>query len=223
MDEILSTFKSSASALSTNLTIMDIALSLTITVIISLFIYAIYRQTYQGVLYTKSFNLSLIMVAVITSLIIMAISTNFLLSLGMVGALSIVRFRTAIKDSLDTVFMFWAISIGMANGVGLYKVSIIGSLVIGGLLFAITKIKILRRLPYLLVINYPNKNNAEIDEALASLKKLNIKSKIRTNDEIELILEMRQKRNDTSIIDRLAKVKSIRSVAMINYNGDYVS
>jgi len=123
------------------LSISDIIIVLISTFLIGMFIFYIYKKTFQGVLYTQSYNVSLVMVAIVTSLIIMTISSNFVLSLGMVGALSIVRFRTAIKDSMDIVFMFWAISIGIANGAGFFKISFIGSIVIAGVLLILTRFK----------------------------------------------------------------------------------
>ena len=108
------------------LSIADIGMSLVLTFIIALGIFWIYKRTFRGVLYTHSFNVSLVMISLVTSLVIMTISTNLILSLGMVGALSIVRFRTAVKDPLDIVFMFWAIAVGIANGAMQFKLALAG-------------------------------------------------------------------------------------------------
>ena len=137
----------------TPLTSASIILNLLVTFVIGLFIFYIYRKTFQGVLYTRSYNVSLVMVSLITTLVIMTISSNIILSLGMVGALSIVRFRTAIKDSMDIVFMFWAISVGIANGAGFFQVSVVGSIFIGLILIIMTKIKIVN-LPYLFILKF---------------------------------------------------------------------
>ena len=126
-----------------------------ITLLVSSFIFYIYKLTYNGVLYTQSFNISLVIVSLVTALVIMTISANFILSLGMVGALSIVRFRTAVKDSMDIVYMFWAIGVGIANGAAFFKISIAGSLFIGLSLFLFSKLKNPFK-PYLLIINYNN-------------------------------------------------------------------
>ena len=115
-------FKSSviSSAEVSTLAVSDIVVNLTVTLLLSLFIFYVYRKFFMGVLYTLSFNVSLVMVSLVTSLIIMTISSNLILSLGMVGALSIVRFRTAVKDAIDIGFMFWAIAVGIANGAGFF-------------------------------------------------------------------------------------------------------
>lgn len=110
---------------------VDILISLSITFIIGLFIFYIYRKSYSGIVYNHSYNVSLVLMALITSMIILTISSNLVLSLGMVGALSIVRFRTALKEPLDIVFMFWAIALGITTGAKLYLVAIISSLFIG--------------------------------------------------------------------------------------------
>ena len=131
----------------------DIFINLLITLVIGIFIFYIYKKTFQGVLYTQAFNVSLVMVSLVTALIIMTISSNLILSLGMVGALSIVRFRTAVKDSMDIVYMFWAISVGIANGAGYFKISLIGSLFIAAVLIVLSRYRESSN-PYLLIINY---------------------------------------------------------------------
>ena len=162
--------------LASTLSISDIAVVLFITFLTGMFIFYIYRSTFQGVLYTQSFNISLVMVAIVTSLVIMTISSNVILSLGMVGALSIVRFRTAIKDSMDIVFMFWAIAVGIANGAGFFKLSIMGTIFIAIILVLLTKFKSTSS-PFLLVINYSQDSHDE----LLNLLDRNIKNYTRKN------------------------------------------
>ena len=125
-------FLSGFSLATQNLTLPNILISLAIAFALGLLIYFIYKKTYRGVLYSHSFNISLIMLCMVTTLIIMCISSAPALSLGMVGALSIVRFRTAVKDPMDTVYMFWAISVGITVGANFILFSIIGTLVIAG-------------------------------------------------------------------------------------------
>ena len=162
---------------SSSLTISDIALVLLITLFCGLFIFYIYKKTFQGILYTQSFNISLIMVSIVTSLIIMTISANLILSLGMVGALSIVRFRTAVKDSMDIVFMFWAISVGIANGAGFFKLSILGTVFVGLILLILTKIKT-SNIPYLLIIKYNSDSYNDLKSYLdENLMQYTLKSK----------------------------------------------
>jgi uncharacterized membrane protein YhiD involved in acid resistance len=208
---------------SSTLSISDIAIVLFVTLLIGMFIFYTYKKTFQGILYTQSFNVSLVMVAIVTSLVIMTISSNFILSLGMVGALSIVRFRTAIKDPMDIVFMFWAIAVGIANGAGFFKISIVGSIFIGVILFILTKYKTTST-PYLLILNYVDKGHDEIINHLKNeLKDFRIKAKTITNQNVELTLEIRIDDEDTSFVNRLSKLDGVKNAVLVSYNGDYVS
>jgi uncharacterized membrane protein YhiD involved in acid resistance len=208
---------------SSTLSISDIAIVLFVTLLIGMFIFYTYKKTFQGILYTQSFNVSLVMVAIVTSLVIMTISSNFILSLGMVGALSIVRFRTAIKDPMDIVFMFWAIAVGIANGAGFFKISIVGSIFIGVILFILTKYKTTST-PYLLILNYVDKGHDEIIKHLKNeLKDFRIKAKTITNQNVELTLEIRIDDEDTSFVNRLSKLDGVKNAVLVSYNGDYVS
>jgi len=199
----------------------DIFINLMATFIIGIFIFFIYKKTFQGVLYTQAFNVSLVMVSLVTTLIIMTISTNIVLSLGMVGALSIVRFRTAIKDSMDIVFMFWAISIGIANGAGYFQISIVGTLFISAVLFILTRYRDVTA-PYLLILNYQEKSEEKLKEYLKKSLKYKIKSKTITRDLTELTIELRTD-NDHKIINEINKIDGIESCVLVSYNGDYVS
>lgn len=208
---------------SSTLTVSDIAIVLFMTLLLGMFIFYIYKKTFQGILYTQSFNVSLVMVAVVTSLVIMTISSNFILSLGMVGALSIVRFRTAIKDPMDIVFMFWAIAVGIANGAGFFKISIVGSAFIGLILFVLTKYKT-RSTPYLLILNYNDNGHSKIIDYLKTeLNDFRIKAKTVTNDNVELTLELRIDDDDTSFVNRISKIDEVKNAVLVSYNGDYVS
>jgi len=137
----------------TDLSVMSIAYTLLFSFALGLFIFIIYRVSYQGVMYSKTFNVTLIAISMITSSIIMAISSNIILSLGMVGALSIVRFRTAIKDPIDVAYLFWAVGIGITSGAGLWMLALMSSVLIGITLFVLSKISDLNT-PYLCVISY---------------------------------------------------------------------
>jgi len=208
---------------SSSLTISDIALVLLITLLCGLFIFYIYKKTFQGILYTQSFNISLIMVSIVTSLIIMTISANLILSLGMVGALSIVRFRTAVKDSMDIVFMFWAISVGIANGAGFFKLSILGTVFVGLRMLILTKIKT-SNTPYLLIIKYNNDSYDDLKRYLdENLIQYTLKSKSINETHSELILELRLKNKEYNITENISVLPGIRDVSLVSYNGDYVS
>jgi len=208
---------------SSGLGTLDIIVVLLSTFLMGMFIFYVYRKTFQGVLYTQSYNVSLVMIAIVTSLIIMTISSNFVLSLGMVGALSIVRFRTAIKDSMDIVFMFWAISIGIANGAGFFQISLIGSVVIAGVLMLLTQFKSTSS-PYLLILNYDNDEHKAIMTHLKeNINKFTLKSKTVAQKNVELTLELRLENDDTDFVNTLSERKGVSNAVLVSYNGDYVS
>jgi uncharacterized membrane protein YhiD involved in acid resistance len=205
-----------------NLTIADIAISLLFTFIISLGIYFIYKKIFKGVLYIHSYNVSLVMVSLVTALVIMTISTNLILSLGMVGALSIVRFRTAVKDPIDIVFMFWAIAVGIANGAQQFLLSLVGSIFIGIIIFILSQFK-LTHSPYLLIIHYKIQDEETILKNLNNvLSKFKIKSKTISNDLVEYTLEIRVNNNDTKFLFELDNEKIIDK-SLVSYDGDYAS
>jgi len=206
-----------------DLSIIDVVTVLGITFLMGMFIFYIYKKTFQGVLYTQSYNISLVMISLVTALIIMVISSNLMLSLGMVGALSIVRFRTAVKDSMDIVFMFWAISVGITNGAKLFQVSFIGIIVVSAVLLLLTKFKS-KSSPYLLIINYTEDKHINIMDYLKNkVGKFNLKSKTVANDLVELTIEIRIDNTDTSFVNELSKSEGITNAVLISYNGDYVS
>ncbi|MEW6381135.1 MAG: DUF4956 domain-containing protein [bacterium] len=202
------------------ITAMRVVLTLLITCIIGQFIFFVYRKTFKGVLYTRNFNVGLVMIAMVTALVILPISSNILLSLGMVGALSIVRFRTAIKDPIDTVFMFWAIGVGICCGAGFYMVGIIGSLMIGLFMFLMNQVSLSGEEPYLLVVHFENGAETAVREALPAHK---LKSQTVTAAGVELMLEVRAKANAASRMDKLLQIAGVKDAALISYNGDYVS
>jgi len=204
------------------LTISDIGVSLFITLAVGMFIFYVYKSTFQGVLYTQSFNVALVMISLVTSLVIMTISSNLILSLGMVGALSIVRFRTAIKDPMDIVFMFWAIAVGIANGAAYFKISITGSIFIAISLLILSRYKV-KHNPYLLVINYEGTAHEAIEDYLTkNFKRLTLKSNTITKDNSELAVEIRFD-NNPRYIKELSNISGVKSAVLISYNGDYVS
>ncbi len=201
-------------------TIADIILNVTVTFLIGLFIFFVYKKTFRGVLYQKSFNISLIAVSMIVTLIIMTISGNLVLSLGMVGALSIVRFRTPIKDPIDLVFIFWAITVGIANGVGYFNISIIGSILIAIILFLMSR-KPEIDTPYLLVMQFPHETKE--DEAINLVKKsvngYALKSKTINPSYYEITAEVRLK-NGSGFLNELHDKYGVKKATLISYSGD---
>jgi|TARA_B100000401_G_scaffold264648_2_gene180123 uncharacterized membrane protein YhiD involved in acid resistance len=199
----------------------DIFINLLITLVIGVFIFYIYKKTFQGVLYTQAFNVSLVMVSLVTALIIMTISSNLILSLGMVGALSIVRFRTAVKDSMDIVYMFWAISVGIANGAGYFKISLIGSLFIAAVLIVLSRYRESSN-PYLLIINYNQSGEEPLKDHMKKIGSYKLKSKTVTPENTELTIEIRTD-NDHQIVSDIQKINGVKDCVLVSYNGDYVS
>ena len=198
-----------------------ILISLLISFLIGVFIIYVYRKTFSGVVYSKSFSLCILLLAMVTSMIIRTISSNLALSLGMVGALSIVRFRTAIKEPTDTGFMFWSITAGIMAGAGLYLVSIIASLGIGLLYFVGYTMGFKLNRQYLCIIKYDNSAENSINEELAKLPKTKLKSKSVSKDGIELAFEVELSGDDTSVLDSFKELKGVHSASIISYQNDF--
>lgn len=218
-------FKSSFLEKTSSFSIIDSLIGLLVAFTVGLFIYWVYKKTFSGVIYSHTFNISLIVMAMATALIIMGISSNILLSLGMVGALSIVRFRTPIKDPMDIVYIFWAIVSGILCGAGLIPLVIIGSILIGVvLLFFINRIKVEN--PYLLVVRY---NDRSIENPLEHViaehsMKHSIKSKsVMPGDEHEITYEIRIKEHNTSFINNISDMKGVKSAIMLSYDGNFTA
>ncbi len=204
-----------------NLSITRILLSLGIAFALGLFIYFIYRVTYSGVLYARNFAFSLVMLCMITAMVIMTISSNLALSLGMVGALSIVRFRTAIKDTNDTVFMFWAITAGIMTGTGYYYISILSTLGLGILFYLLVffGFKSQKSL-YLLIIRYDHSVATRINQVIRALPANKIKSKTASHGNIELAIEIKLGKDTLALVDQLESEQGIQSVSLLSYTGE---
>jgi uncharacterized membrane protein YhiD involved in acid resistance len=199
------------------LTVERVLYALIVTFVVTLFIFYMYRKTFKGVIYTRNFNVGLVLTGLVVTLVTLPISSNIALSLGMVGALSIVRFRTAIKDPADIVFTFWAIAVGIISGAGLYMIAIVGSPVIGLFLFVMSRANLRSNDPYLLVLHYPTDAEDAVQEALPENK---LRSRTVTSAGVELMLEVRMKAKDASKVDELMKIKGVSDVALVSYNAD---
>lgn len=203
---------------------LDMVLALFLSFSIGLFIFFIYKKCYSGVMYSSSFGITLIAMTMITAFLIIAVTSNVVLSLGMVGALSIVRFRTAIKEPSDIAFLFWSISAGIVLAAGFIPLAVFGSLFIGLILIIFTNSKG-NDSPYILVIHCENieaeKKAYEIVQA--NVKKCVIKSKTIAPGNIELNYEIRLKDSDTDFINLLSAMEGITHTVMVSYNGDYMS
>lgn len=202
-----------------SLTALGITITIALSFVIGLFIFQIYKKTYQSVVYTKSFNTSLVMMTMITSLVIMAVTSNIILSLGMVGALSIVRFRAAIKDPMDIVFMFWAIASGIVIGAGFYGLGIAGTLAIGVILY-VFNLNNKSDTPYLLVVSFNEDKSEEkiIDLIKSNVDKYLIRSKVVEANNIELTIELRFKDNELAFVSDLRKIDSVSNAVLVSNN-----
>ena len=217
-------FKSSFLTNINTFSALDVLLALSLSFVLGLFIFLIYKKTHKGVMYSDSFGVSLIAMSMITSLVIIAVTSNVVLSLGMVGALSIVRFRTAIKEPMDIAFLFWSIAVGIVLGAGLLPLAVIGSVLIGVIIviFATRKIG---DTPYILVINMENdENENEVNETIVSeTKKSLLKTKSISTSGVQLIYEVRIKDGATDFINNLGSCKGITDVSLVSYNGEYMN
>ncbi|MEK5233957.1 DUF4956 domain-containing protein [Lysinibacillus sp. FSL K6-0232] len=218
-------FKSNFLEKTTSFSLIDAIIGLVVAFFIGLFIYVVYKKTFNGVIYSHSFNISLLIMTMATALVIMGISSNVLLSLGMVGALSIVRFRTPIKDPMDLVYIFWAIVSGILCGAGFIPLVIIGAVLIGLVLLVFVN-KITVENPYLLIVKLEEElANAEVERIIATqTKKFALKSKsIMQADEIETTYEIRIKQNDAKLMEHLTKVPGVKSAIMLSYDGNFTA
>ena len=218
-------FKSSFLEKSSAFSLIDSLIGMAAAFLIGLFIYWVYKKTFNGVIYSHSFNISLMIMTLTTALVIMGISQNVLLSLGMVGALSIVRFRTPIKDPMDLIFLFWSVAAGILSGAGFIPLVVVGSVVIG-LVIILFQNKIVVENPYLLVVKFDDESaNTEIERILTfSTKKYMLKSKTIVQDyEIEVTYEVRMKENDSQLVSSIAKVAGVSSSVMLSYDGNFTA
>lgn len=210
-------FKDSFMESSANLSAVQVALTLVVAFVIGSFIYQIYKKTYQSVVYTKSFSMSLVMMTMITSLVIMAVTSNVVLSLGMVGALSIVRFRAAIKDPMDIVFMFWSIAAGIVAGAGFYTLGLVGSVVIG-LIIYIYSGNIKEDTPYLFVVHFNNEDDEAqiLGKIKATAQRYFVKSKIIDGNHIEYTVELRIKTGEMSFVNEVNSIPSVSTATLVS-------
>lgn len=216
-DSVLSNFAS-------DIHVSKILITLAISFFVGLFIYVLYRRIFSGILYSKSFNVSLIGMTLVTSMVIIAINSNLVLSLGMVGALSIVRFRTPIKDPTDLIFLFWAAAAGIVTGAGFFTLAIVGSVLVGLVLFVFVK-KASFETPYLMVINCDGDagEQAVMQKLDSAVKRYNVKQKTVTPESIEMTVELRMKEGELRLVNELTAIGGVKSAVLISYSGDYVS
>ena len=216
-------FKSSFLENVTSVSLLDMALALVLAFGVGLFIFFIYKKTYAGVMYSSSFGVTLIALTMITTLVILAVTSNIVLSLGMVGALSIVRFRTAIKEPMDIAFLFWSIAVGIVLAAGLIPLAVFGSVVIGVILLVFANRKDNSN-PYIVVLSCEgNESEKSAAEFLTQhTKKCTVKSKTARKGGVELNVEVRLKDDNTDFINALADMPGVQNAVLVSYNGDYM-
>ena len=217
-------FKTSFLEQTTAISVLDMVLAIGLSFAVGLFIFFIYKKCYTGVMYSASFGVTLIGMTMVTALVILAVTSNVVLSLGMVGALSIVRFRTAIKEPLDIVFLFWSIAAGIVLAAGFIPLAVVGSLFIGLILLVFSNRKSFDK-PYILVLHCEDGAAEEVAEQFLKeqVQKLSLKSKSVSAGCIELNYEVRLKDDRTEFINTLADMPGISHTVMVSYNGDYMS
>ncbi len=217
-------FKSSFLESVTEFSAVDTLIGMLFSLVIGLFIFVVYKKTFNGVMYSTGFAMTLVGLSLVTTLVIMAVTSNVVLSLGMVGALSIVRFRAAIKEPVEIVYLFWAIAVGIVIGAGMIPLAVIGSVIIGVILILFANRKIHDN-PYILIFNCRDEKAEEsaIHLTGSGVERFVVKSKTVNGAGIEVTAEVRLKDAGTSFVNRLNDIEGVNEVTLVSYNGEYMS
>ena len=202
-----------------DLSFQTILMSILAAFICGMVIYFVYRKFYKGVIYSNNFNILLVLVSVITSFIVLTISSNVVLSLGMVGALSIVRFRTAVKDPLDVGFVFWSVAVGITCGAGLYMMSFLCTVLISLIYIALVQFKAATRV-FLLILKYDNEANENVQGVLKMLN-YSLKNKTGVHGKTELTMEIKSKNDNSTYVTILSNIEGVHSATLVEYTGDF--
>ena len=216
-------FKSGFLDTVTAVSVLDMVLAMVLSFALGLFIFYIYKKTYAGVMYSSSFGVTLVALSMITTLVILAVTSNVVLSLGMVGALSIVRFRAAIKEPLDIAFLFWAIAVGIVLAAGMIPLAVIGSVIIGLIILVFANRKEHTN-PFIVVLQC--EDHASEQAAAAYLKnhtkRCVTRSKTVQRGLIELNLDVRLQDDNTDFINEVSELEGVKSAVLVSYNGEYM-
>lgn len=199
--------------------IIELVYGLVISFLLGMLIYWTYQKTFRGVVYSHNYNVTFVIMTMLTTLIIMTISTNIVLSLGMVGALSIIRFRTAVKDPLDIMYTFWAVTVGIATGAKIYPIAVFGSIAVCIVLFILSRRKV-KDAPYLLILQFDETAAEQVKIALRKIKHV-LKSKTVRKDMTEMTVELRIKDDNTTFVNELSALEGVKDAVLVSYNGDY--
>ena len=212
-------FKSSFLENITEFSATDTLIAMVAALVIGMFIFVVYKKTFNSVMYSTGFAMTLV-----TTLVILAVTSNVVLSLGMVGALSIVRFRAAIKEPMEIVYLFWAVAAGIVIGAGMLPLAVIGSGIIGVILILFANRKVYDN-PYLLILGCQDENaeNAAVSLMKEAVKKYAVKSKTVNAQGIEFTAEIRMKDGETAFVNRLNEITGVENATLVSYNGEYMS
>ena len=216
-------FKSSFLENVTSVSLVDMVLAMALAFCIGLFIFLVYKKTFSGVMYSSSFGVTLVALTMITTLVILAVTSNVVLSLGMVGALSIVRFRTAIKEPLDIAFLFWAIAAGIVLAAKMIPLAVIGSVLIGIVLLIFVNRQTYKN-PYIIVLQCSGHDSETkaLDFLKEHTERCVTKSKSARKGQVEINLEVRLKDDNTDFVNALSELDGVESAVLVSYNGDYM-
>ena len=217
-------FKSSFLESITEFSAADTLIAMVAALVIGMFIFVVYKKTFNSVMYSTGFAMTLVGMTMVTTLVILAVTSNVVLSLGMVGALSIVRFRAAIKEPMEIVYLFWAVAAGIVIGAGMLPLAVIGSAIIGVILILFANKKIHDN-PYLLILNCQDENAENTARSLMkeAVKKYAVKSKTVNVQGIEFTAEIRMKDGETAFVNRLNEIAGVENATLVSYNGEYMS
>ena len=216
-------FKSSFLENVTSVSLVDMLLGLVLALCLGLFIFLVYKKTYAGVMYSSSFGVTLVALTMITTLLMLAVTSNVVLSLGMVGALSIVRFRAAIKEPLEIVYLFWSVAVGIVLAAGFIPLAVIGSVIIGVILLVLVNRKSHCN-PYIVVLQCDDQDSETLARNTLehNVQRCVLKSKTVQKGRIELNLEVRLKDDNTDFINVLSDLNGVQSAVLVSYNGEYM-
>ena len=201
-------------------TILTIVIDLIVALLMGLLIYYIYKTFYKGVVYSKNFAITLVGMTVLTCMVTLAISTNIVISLGMVGALSIVRYRTAIKEPLDLMYMFWAITTGITTGASMYILAILTAVIMIVLILIFSK-KTGKRSSYIMVVNYTGDETGDQILRCMGKAKYSVRSKVLRYDNAEMTLHVNCRSDNLAFAERIRTLSHVKDVTLLEFNGEY--
>ncbi|MDD2972493.1 MAG: DUF4956 domain-containing protein [Lachnospiraceae bacterium] len=205
-------------AISTS-TLLTIIADMAIALIMGIVIYMVYKKYFQGVIYSRTFGMTLVGMTILTCMVTLAISTNIVISLGMVGALSIVRYRTAVKEPADLLYLFWAITTGITVGASMYILAVIGAIIFIAMIM-IFNAKVMNAQSYVMIVHFRGDAEKAILENIKSVRYA-LKSKVLRNEETEMTVQLSCKGEETSFVDQIKAIEAVKDVTLVQYHGEY--